>query len=143
MRPSFSRSYGGILPSSLTTVIPIALVFSTRPPELVWGTGTPCTRLDAFLGSMGSVTSPITARYHVSGLMGPGFAWSPPYTLPPGQPTPGITYPPASRLRYPAQSGSVRPYGQPLSTSEKGLDAHKVVPEYQPVVHRLRLSASP
>jgi hypothetical protein len=37
---SFSRSYGCILPSSLTTVNPIALVFSTCPPELVWGTGT-------------------------------------------------------------------------------------------------------
>ena len=39
-RPSFSRSYGCILPSSLTRVISIALVFSTYPPELVWGTGT-------------------------------------------------------------------------------------------------------
>jgi len=28
-RPPFSRSYGGILPSSLTTVHSIALVFST------------------------------------------------------------------------------------------------------------------
>ena len=36
----FSRSYGGILPSSLTRVLPIALVFSTCPPESVWGTGT-------------------------------------------------------------------------------------------------------
>jgi hypothetical protein len=66
---------------------------------------------------MGLVTSPIMARDHVSGLMGPGFAWSPPYSLPPGQPTPGITYPPASRLRWPPQSRSDRPYGQPLSTS--------------------------
>ena len=33
---SFSRSYGGILPSSLTTVLPIALVFSTCPPVSVW-----------------------------------------------------------------------------------------------------------
>ena len=37
--PPFSRSYGGILPSSLTTICSIALVFSTRPPESVWGTG--------------------------------------------------------------------------------------------------------
>ena len=62
------------------------------------------------------MTSPITARDHVSGLMGPGFAWSPPYSLPPGQPTPGIIYPPASRLRWPRQSRSDRPFGQPLST---------------------------
>jgi hypothetical protein len=40
MGSSFSRSYGGILPSSLTTVLPIALVFSTCPPVSVWGTGT-------------------------------------------------------------------------------------------------------
>ena len=37
--PPFSRSYGGILPSSLTTIHSIALVFSTYPPESVWGTG--------------------------------------------------------------------------------------------------------
>jgi len=30
--------------------------------------------LEAFLGSMGLVTSPVTARHHVSGFMGPGFA---------------------------------------------------------------------
>ena len=39
-RPPFFRSYGGNLPSSLTRVLPIALVFSTCPPESVWGTGT-------------------------------------------------------------------------------------------------------
>ena len=37
---SFSRSYGAILPNSLTRVISLALVFSTCPPVLVWGTGT-------------------------------------------------------------------------------------------------------
>src|SRR5215831_852904 len=45
-----------------------------------------------------------------------GFAWASPYTLTPGQPTPGITYPPASPLRCPPRDGSVRPEGQPLST---------------------------
>ena len=39
IRPPFSRSYGGILPNSLTTIHSIALVFSTQPPESVWGTG--------------------------------------------------------------------------------------------------------
>ena len=57
------------MPSSLTTVIPIALVFSTRPPELVWGTGTVPTNNDAFLGSMGLVTSPESARRRASGSM--------------------------------------------------------------------------
>src|SRR5205814_9731441 len=37
--PSFSRSYGCILPSSLTEVLPIALHFSCRPPVSVCGTG--------------------------------------------------------------------------------------------------------
>ena len=45
------------MPSSLTIVLPIALVFSTRPPVSVWGTGTVSTHCWAFLGSMGSVTS--------------------------------------------------------------------------------------
>ena len=36
----FSRSYGAILPSSLTMVDPIALVCSTHPPVSVCGTGT-------------------------------------------------------------------------------------------------------
>ena len=40
-RHPFSRSYGAILPSSLTMVLPIALVCSTHPPVSVCGTG-PC-----------------------------------------------------------------------------------------------------
>ncbi len=34
----FSRSYGGILPSSFNVVLSSALVFSTNPPVSVWGT---------------------------------------------------------------------------------------------------------
>jgi hypothetical protein len=74
-----------------------------------------------FLGSMGSMTSPGSARHRVSGFMRPGFAWTAPYTLTPGQPTPGLTYPPASPLRYPRQAGSVRPCGHPLSAPGPGL----------------------
>ena len=40
MRHPLSRSYGVILPSSLTRVIPRALGFSPHPPVLVYGTGT-------------------------------------------------------------------------------------------------------
>ncbi len=111
---SFSRSYGGILPSSLTTVLPIALVFSTCPPVLVWGTGTVSTRCWAFLGSIGSVTSPEAARYHVSEFMRPGFAWSSSYTLTPGQPSPGLTYPPASPISYPRPVDRFAPKSSPL-----------------------------
>ena len=46
-----------------------------------------------------------------------GFTWPSPYTLTPGQPTPGMIYPPASPRRLRPSSGSVRPEGQPLSNS--------------------------
>ena len=45
---SFSRSYGSILPSSLTKVLSIALVFSTRPPVSVYGTVTTTSSLRGF-----------------------------------------------------------------------------------------------
>ena len=106
VRSSFSRSYGRNLPSSLTRVLSIAFVCSTCPPVSVWGTGTVSTRCWAFLGSIGSVTSPEAARYHVSGYVRPGFAWSSPYTLTPGQPSPGFTYLPASPYSFPPRSGS-------------------------------------
>jgi hypothetical protein len=78
---SFFRSYGGNLPSSLTIVLPIALVFSTCPPVSVWGTGTVLTHCWAFLGSIGSVTSSESTRHHVSGLM-PQLSSGPPTRLP-------------------------------------------------------------
>ncbi len=104
---SFSRSYGGNLPSSLTIVLPIALVFSTRPPVSVWGTGTVPTHCWAFLGSMGSVTSPDSARHHVSELR-PQLSSGPSYTLTRGLPSPRFTYPPASPFSYPPGTRSVR-----------------------------------
>ena len=55
-RPTFSRSYGGILQSSLGSVLSSALVYSTSLPESVCGTVTTFTRYEAFLGSVGSVT---------------------------------------------------------------------------------------
>src|SRR5690625_1771144 len=47
----FSRSYGVILPSSLTRVLPRALEYSSHLPVSVYGTGA-FTWLEAFLGSM-------------------------------------------------------------------------------------------
>ena len=41
-----------ILPSSLRTSHSFALVYSTYPPVLVWGTDSICLTLEAFLGSM-------------------------------------------------------------------------------------------
>jgi hypothetical protein len=51
--------------------------------------------------------------------MGTGFAWAPPYTLTPGQPSPGFTYPSASLHCSPPPAGSVPPAPKdryPLST---------------------------
>ena len=56
----FSRSYGAILPSSFSRVLPIALVFSTCPPVSVLVRARP-TSLDAFLGGMASRTSAFAA----------------------------------------------------------------------------------
>ena len=62
--PPFSRSYGGILPSSLTIVHPNALVSSTRPPVSVSGTGRAHTSLEAFLDSTGTSNIPNNLGTH-------------------------------------------------------------------------------
>ena len=85
----FSRSYGAILPSSLTRVLPIALVFSTCLPVSVLVRAR-ATSLDAFLGGMASRTSSMRTRHPVSGLMGDGFPYHPPYAVTPGRPSPGF-----------------------------------------------------
>jgi hypothetical protein len=46
-------------------------------------------RCEVFLGSMGLLTSPKSARRQVSGYVTCGFAYTSPYTLTPGQPSPG------------------------------------------------------
>ena len=50
---------------------------------------------------MGSLTSPKPAPLHVSAHMCGGFAYHTAYTLAPGQPPPGLSYPPASPHRLP------------------------------------------
>ncbi len=59
-RCTFSRSYGANLPSSFTRVISHALVFSTCPPVSVCGTVRFTHNLEAFLGSLASMTSTLT-----------------------------------------------------------------------------------
>ena len=66
LRRSLSRSYGANLPNSLTKVLPIPLVCSTRPPVSVCGTGARVS-LEAFLDSLSSTTSgPSGLRHHPS-----------------------------------------------------------------------------
>jgi hypothetical protein len=69
------------------------------------------------------MTSPEAGPYHVSGCMRPGFSWSSPYTLTPGQPSPGIIYLPASPYGFPPPSGSVRYRPKPAQPlSNQGLE---------------------
>src|SRR5699024_8172600 len=83
----------------------------------------------------------------------PGFTYTPAYTLTPGQPPPGR----ATHLRHPIRYllQARHPHQQPqttprprrtpaqLASPASVLDARARVREYQPVLHRLRLSASP
>ena len=69
----FSRSYGVILPSSLTMLLPSALGFSPHPPVSVYGTGT-IYAIAAFLGSRNQVLRYFKfAPHHIFGLCD-GFA---------------------------------------------------------------------
>ena len=69
----FSRSYGVILPSSLTRVIPARLRILSSPTCVGLRYGHLISWLEAFLGSMGSASSLlyIFTPHRASGLTGP------------------------------------------------------------------------
>jgi len=97
--PTFFRSYGGKLQSSLTRVLSSALGFSPRPPESVCGTGTSLAPRGDFLGSMGSRTSGLAASSSPLGVMASPFnRMRPAYGLEPPQPSGGC----ATLLRPPS-----------------------------------------
>ena len=83
------------MPSSLTMVLPIALVCSTRLPVSVLVRAPPRS-LEVFLGSMGSPASH-EASSNVSASMQGGFACPAAYALSRGRPEPR----PATLLRHP------------------------------------------
>ena len=96
---------------------------------------------------MGSLTSPYGSASGLRHVIR-GFAYESPYTLTPGQPPPGT----ATLLRLSIglpTAGSVQMLTSPegsdhsLSITRFSMDDSVRVREYQPVVHRLRLSASP
>ena len=95
---TFSRSYGVILPSSLTRVLSRALGYSPRPPESVCGTDTKGALYAAFLGSLGSPSVPDEVRtssplgYAGCRLSLPGPS-SPSYRLERGLPTTALGLP--------------------------------------------------
>jgi hypothetical protein len=78
------------------------------------GYGHRASSLEVFLDSVGSLTSPETGRHRVSRYMGHGFAYDPPYTLTPAQPTAGLSYLPASPHCYRPRMGRFA-RRQPLS----------------------------
>ncbi len=106
-----------------------------------------------FLGSIGlptsetEVSSPSCLR-----RTGCGFTYTQPYALSPGQPSPGMGYLPASLRSLPNTVlgrrlnlawTEVLTKSCVLSINCLGRVVVPPVREYQPVVHRLRLSASP
>ena len=85
-----------------------------------FGVRAPCELASGFSRQHGLSDFPCDGSASRLGIVRPGLAWSAPYSLTPGQPTPGLTYPPASPRRSPPPGGSLRlrPYGrrQPVST---------------------------
>ena len=118
---SFSRSYGVIMPSSLTIVLPIALVCSTCLPVSVL-VRAPTSLPRGFSWKRGITNFTQLLRRHVSALTMCGFSYTSAYALSRGRPEPRL----AILLRHPI-----------------GINGLSVVQEYLPVVHRLRLTASP
>ena len=85
----FSRSYGVILPSSLTMLLPPALGFSPHPPVSVYGTG-PYGAIAAFLDSqLTSFATLSFATRHGSALWH-GFSCATAPPLVPGFPFPAL-----------------------------------------------------
>ena len=114
----FSRGYGVILPSSLTMLLPPALGFSPHPPVSVYGTGTHGT-IAAFLGTW--LTHFATLIRSASRLWLCRRICRPAASCAcPGFSIPGMCSPHAS------------PQFCPYAVQESG-----------PVVHRIRLPASP
>ena len=91
-RHPFSRSYGAILPNSLTMLLPSALGFSPHPPVSVYGTGSIYT-IAAFPDSHSAFFATLMfAPLHTSGLYG-GFACRTPPVLAPVFPFPAHAFP--------------------------------------------------
>jgi len=91
---------------------------------------------------MGLVTSPEAARHRISRYVPDGFAYRTLYMLTPGQPIARVDLPSCVTPSLPIWDWVGSPEGSPLANPVE-IGADTVVPEYQPVVHRLRLSASP
>ena len=100
---SFSRSYGVILPSSLTMLLPPALGFSPHLPVSVYGTGT-YSAIAAFLGGWLACFATLSSLHVTSSGLICGFSCISPTSLVPVFPFPAcalLTCPHSSvYLRY-------------------------------------------
>ena len=85
-----SLSYGAILPSSLTMLLPSALGFSPHPPVSVYGTG-PYATIAAFLGAPFAVFPTLSFGPHHALSFRGGFASLTPIPLGPGLSSPALT----------------------------------------------------
>jgi hypothetical protein len=119
----FSRSYGVNLPSSLTRVLSIALVSSTYLPVSVCGTDTRVSSLSGFSRQCGSNDS---SDLTIALVLASPYANQ--TDFPPGS---GFT-----RTR----AMSIRP--APICPPASPHRSSRVVTEYKPFVHRLRVLAS-
>src|SRR4029453_1848718 len=93
----FSRSYGTILPSSLTRVSSLTSVFSTCPPVLVLGTGTSAlprgfSRRHGYTDSPAVKPAGIAPRVNAAADLPTATG----YVLAPGRPSPGFPFPSSS-----------------------------------------------
>ena len=118
-RHPFSRSYGVILPSSLTRVLSFVLGFSPRPPASVCGTGTP-TIASAFSCQRGFTC--FTTCFSL------------PITAPP--------YSARTSLRTSLTAWTGSTINRLMLSFCVNASLLKVVLESPPVVHRLRLLSS-
>ena len=92
----FSRSYGAILPSSLTMLLPPALGFSPHPPVSVYGTGA-YGAIAAFLGGRSARFATSVSLRVARPAPACGFSCMPPPALAPVFPFPARAFRPRPR----------------------------------------------
>ena len=108
------RRHGSDLPSSLTRIRSIALVFSTCPPVSVWGTGGHGPHAEAFLDGLDNrISSHNGSHHHTSPCAPCGFAYMTGCVLdhgkPPPRPAPIPCHPCADLLRLRSQHHAAEP----------------------------------
>ena len=108
LQRTFSRSYGTILPSSFTRVLPSALVSSTRPPVSVWGTANVHLKLRDFSREFGENNLDGRTILDINSQIIAGSHLTPPatYSLEAEQPLSALPY----LLRHPIAMYAVQEY---------------------------------